>query len=106
MNNTRKRIDAAIQREKMQRIKTREFIHMLQNKCKHTDVVETSLGTHPPFRVCRECGYAEQGWGCGYWKLNGPGPDTPQLPERVCSSLVTIRVLSQEEMNNVRYART
>lgn len=24
----------------------------------------------PPFRVCKPCGYAEEGWGTGYQKLN------------------------------------
>lgn len=23
----------------------------------------------PPFRVCRKCGYAEEGWYCGYYLL-------------------------------------
>lgn len=48
-------------------------------KCKHSKskVVEVNPteykfieNNEPPFRICKNCGYAEEGWGCGYWKLD------------------------------------
>lgn len=32
-----------------------------------------------PFRVCRDCGYAEEGWGCGYDKLHRNNHDIPEM---------------------------
>jgi hypothetical protein len=51
----------------------------LQNQCKHPkelsldgDSVDSHFGgvLFRPMRVCRLCGYAEEGWGAGYWKLS------------------------------------
>jgi hypothetical protein len=30
----------------------------------------------PQFHVCRTCGYAEEGWGAGYWKLTAKPTET------------------------------
>ena len=43
--------------------------------CPHEKVVEGDYvprdysDSSPCFRVCTVCGYAEEGWGAGYWKL-------------------------------------
>jgi len=51
----------------------------LQERCKHPRELAidgVSVPSHfggmlfRPFRVCRLCGYAEEGWGAGYWKLS------------------------------------
>lgn len=53
----------------------RELINF-QVSCKHSQVIEGEyspgkfFGSLPPFRVCTRCGYAEDGWGCGYTMLN------------------------------------
>ena len=49
----------------------------MQRRCKHPHaaIVEgeyrppTYFSAMPPFRVCKRCGYAEQGWHCGYTYL-------------------------------------
>lgn len=61
-------------------------------KCKHpeSEIVEgeyISTGPYshdwdgecatPPFRVCKICGFAEQGWGCGYKVL---APNNYHIP--------------------------
>jgi hypothetical protein len=52
-----------------------ETIVDVQGKCSHDEIVEGEyrkgeyLGSQPPFSVCISCGYAEQGWGCGYTYL-------------------------------------
>jgi hypothetical protein len=49
-----------------------------QFECLHTSVVEADYESpswgpaYPPFRVCKNCGLAEKGWGCGYQVLRGP----------------------------------
>ena len=47
--------------------------------CEHQDVVEGEYGGNctasPPFRVCKLCGYTEEGWYCGYTLLNGNYPE-------------------------------
>lgn len=58
--------------------KKKAFIIKSVAKCKHpvSSVVEGEykefhyLNSCPPFRVCKDCGYAEEGWGCGYNKLD------------------------------------
>ena len=36
-------------------------------------------GAEPPFRVCRRCGYSEQGWDCGYFRLYPNNYSIPRL---------------------------
>lgn len=58
-----------------------EVIKRVQSECPHNDIVEGNsvqyFIAYPPFAVCKDCGYAEEGWGCGYDKLgwrNGKKP--------------------------------
>lgn len=60
------------------REKLRKTRRQVQKYCDHPqkEIVEgeyrsDTWGHHhiPPFRVCKLCGYAEEGWHCGYWKL-------------------------------------
>lgn len=63
------------------RIAEREaFIRKLQAKCEHpvealrdAPFVGGTVIDQKPFRVCTLCGYAEEGWGCGYLKLRVGG---------------------------------
>ena len=49
----------------------------LQLACPHSDLMEVDyrsdpFGGHnhsPPWRVCKDCGFAEEGWNCGYQVL-------------------------------------
>lgn len=52
------------------KIKTCEhpISYVLQGKWKPNDAVYFNNG-EPEFRVCTICGYAEEGWGCGFQKL-------------------------------------
>jgi len=49
------------------------------DKCPHELVLEAEAKSsdyhshRPPFRSCRECGLAEEGWGTGYKKLKNEG---------------------------------
>lgn len=54
----------------------RNIISDVQDNCAHGDVLEANYRPsgngffgEPPFRVCRDCGYAEEGWDCEYLKL-------------------------------------
>ena len=40
----------------------------LQEQCTHEVVIE--LDSTPPHRLCLMCGVEEEGWGCGYKRLN------------------------------------
>lgn len=56
-----------------------------------------------PFRVCRACGLAEEGWGCGYWKLDfGYREAIPRMDRDSARRYVT-RFFTQEAMNTLRY---
>jgi hypothetical protein len=51
-----------------------ELIEAEQRACEHPIIYEADykkgvIMTHRPFRVCAHCGYAEEGWGTGYWGL-------------------------------------
>ena len=81
----------------------------LFRECPHPDneVVEGRfkdngwLGCTRPFRVCRLCGYAEEGWGMGYWKLAKPGTTIPSLPYDDARKYVR-RQFSQDEQWEAR----
>lgn len=60
--------------------------------------------TRPPFRVCTHCGYAEQGWGAGYWKLPSDY-DVAELPREVAYRYVVGGVVSQEDMMGPEHDR-
>lgn len=56
-----------------------------------------------PFRVCRICGYAEQGWNVGYWKLNAPYGTVPTLSREEAWKFVR-KHFSQDELWEMRKA--
>lgn len=89
-----------------------ELITQTQNKCKHpaNEIVEGDYRsyqyldrTDPPFRVCRACGYAEEGWGCGYWKL-GKYSSVPRLSHDDAWKFI-LKFYSQEKLNELRFGR-
>lgn len=62
-----------------------KLISSIKKNCKHpvSHIVEIPYkprGSHdwdgevsdPPYRICKICGYKEEGWGCGYNKLKYP----------------------------------
>ena len=63
------------ERSKMS-LKIDQLEAILMTKCPHPfeavreGSYSASYSTTPPMRVCTDCGYAEEGWGCGYWKLD------------------------------------
>lgn len=75
---------------KKMEVKKKELVTKLQAKCKHPmkSVIEAEympsesefFNALPPFRVCTLCGYAEEGWGCGYDKLTCPPTESYDVP--------------------------
>lgn len=60
----------------------------------------------PPFRVCTICGYAEEGWGCGYWKLAPRIYDIKPISRNKAYTYVTKGVLSQEKLSNLKFKKS
>lgn len=61
----------------------------------------------PPMRVCIDCGYAEEGWGCGYWKLETSwqlNDSVPKLEQSEAFKFVR-RFWTQDMMDMVRFAK-
>lgn len=96
------------------RAKIDKRIEALQNKmealkkaCRHprAAILEGRYASgsfaFPPFRVCTECGYAEEGWGCGYWKLGKS--NVPEVSRDEAMRHVQGDVLTQGEMSKNRY---
>lgn len=88
-------------------------LKLLFKTCKHPkdQVVEgdvlrfTYIGSiHPPFRVCKQCGYAETGWGCGYYKLNWPRSKILTIQRDVAERFVR-RKVSQDEMWKMKHKK-
>lgn len=82
-----------------------------QKKCSHpaSEILEAEYvgGTYfstPPFRVCKLCGYAEEGWHCGYWKLRDDNP-VPSVSREAAMKYVIGGVLSQKQMSDLRFGR-
>lgn len=55
----------------------KELIEKFQNSCSHpiSNILEapykenTYINSYPPFRVCKKCGYHEEGWYTSYHRL-------------------------------------
>lgn len=60
----------------------------------------------PPMRVCTDCGYAEEGWGCGYWKLDTDyNVAVPKLSRDEAFKHVR-KFLPQYKMDEIRFVRS
>ncbi len=83
---------------------------IMQETCQHpTDELlevayEPSMffDARPPFRVCKLCGYAEEGWGCGYWKLNAPREEIAQISREKARRDYVLKFYYQEEITKRR----
>lgn len=87
-----------------------EYVKEVQSTCPHPeesiregDMDQRFGATVPPFRVCVECGYAEQDWHIGYWKL---APQTysgiPRLSPDEAQKYVA-RFFTQEDIVALKY---
>jgi hypothetical protein len=81
-----KRLEARVNKlQEEYRVKLRVF----QRECKHPNVLECAYtemhygNCLPPRRVCKDCGLAEDGWGCGFQKLRQPDEYRTSLRERI-----------------------
>ena len=86
------------------RTKKEKVIRAYQEKCRHprNEIIGSRWGS-PEFRVCRVCGYAENGHGCGYWKLapNEYG-SVPVMDDDEARKFV-LRRLTQDQINAMRH---
>lgn len=82
----------------------------LMTKCPHliealreAKAVSSSWSATPPMRVCTDCGYAEEGWHCGYWKLDTDyGVEIPKLSRDAAFKFVR-KFWTQNAMAELRY---
>lgn len=102
------RFDAKIDKLEKER---EEIVARGQKYCPHptSEILEGEYKrghyfTSPPFRVCKLCGYAEDGWHCGYWKLQDNDP-VPSVSREMAMKYVIGGVLSQEELSKKRFNR-
>lgn len=64
----------------------RQTIALIQTVCQHKNLVECEYKDHgrfgysPPYRMCTNCGLAEEGWGCGYTVLKDSITTEPVNP--------------------------
>ena len=87
----------------------------MQAACKHPadDILEVpyeqdSLGGSyhtRPFRVCKLCGLAEQGWGCGYWKLKAFGEEIPRISREKARRDYVLKFYDQEDLSKLRHLK-
>lgn len=87
-------------------------IHRMQNECKHPNILEAEYQSDtlggcyhtPPFHVCVDCGLAEEGWGCGYWRLDTRG-EVPRISREKARRDYVLTFRTQEQMNKERYGK-
>lgn len=88
----------------------------LMDKCPHhydslregTFVSSGGFGSAtPPLRVCIDCGYAEEGWGCGYWKLSTSWELNDAIPKLTRDEAFKFvrRFWTQDMMDMVRFSK-
>lgn len=106
MMSSIEKLDKQIEALKAKRKKQLQKTH---TTCKHPidEVVDGKyrdgyFGATPPFRVCKLCGYAEEGWNCGYWKLHKNKYDIPQLDHDDAWKYVK-EFHSQDDMYKLQY---
>lgn len=66
-----------------------ELVERVQRECTHPadGIYEAPyvkagwLSAQPPYRVCLRCGWAEEGWGCG-WQLLRTADESYERPPR------------------------
>lgn len=91
---------------------------LAQSTCEHPSILEgnyhsdtSGLCLHqPPFRVCYDCGYAEEGWHCGYSFLThgSYGEDElriPQIDRDRAREFVRGRIIRNDDHTEVRLGR-
>lgn len=94
--------------EEIDKLKSRKetMVKLMQDNCKHPEEsllesksIPSSFGgtLFRPLRVCRLCGYAEEGWGAGYWKISNTYSELPVVSREVAWRFVR-KFVSQEEM--------
>lgn len=72
--------------------------------CLNANCVESKSGFDeplPPFRVCANCGYAEEGWYCGYKFLAHDGQEIPTMSREGAQSFVAVQVLCKETVAEI-----
>ena len=92
--------------EELETKKTR-LIEKMHAKCEHPneEILEVryheykyDFGIDRPFRVCKACGYAEEGWGCGYKKLERFGVEFPTISREQAFFEYVVKYYSQDEL--------
>ena len=85
------------------------YIKSMQAACDHPkeQIVEGgyissewSNNHTPPFRVCKLCGYSEEGWGCGYNKLQGYNCGIPTIDRNKAMMYTIGRMVEQKRSYN------
>ena len=91
-----------------------ETLLIMQEECDHP--VEEWLETphkpqgyityaSGPIRVCKLCGYAEEGWGCGFWKLEDYDLDIPQIKRDTAHQNFILKLYTQRDLNAIRFKK-
>ena len=108
----RQRLAAMDEKVKAIQDKREQLIRDAMLNCKHPieEVIEgdyesTMFSTWAPFRVCKICGYAEEGWGSGYTRLHGNVYSHDILCEvkRRYAEKFVIKKFSQNDQYVMRY---
>lgn len=104
-----KPIFCLVERAFVYRKQADDLINQAIRVCKHPKkyIVEVEYKKYQyidscdaPYRVCTRCGYAEEGWGCGYWKL-APNAEVRSAKRKDIEYINQFN--TQEKMNKKRY---
>jgi hypothetical protein len=93
-------------------VQRQKALAKLHAGCKHpvSEILEgryepesTYAYAKPEFRVCKLCGYAEEGWGSGFWKLaRGIYDGIPQLSRDEAFKYV-LKFHTQDDLYKLKY---
>lgn len=84
------------------------MILALQAKCPHPaeEIFEVPYeGEYfvlRPFRVCTLCGLGEEGWGCGYFKLD-TSKKVYEVKNRETAMSQVLKFYRQSDLNEIRF---
>jgi hypothetical protein len=92
--------------------KRKALISHRHKSCKHpiSQIIQGKwrdnewLHPDPEFRVCKICGYAEEGWGCGFWNLAPNNYNIPEVSREEARKHVLV-FLTRHQMNKLRFPK-
>lgn len=97
----KEQLEEQLEQERIQAQLTCSHEHVVEGKYEELEYVAHTI---PPFRGCMNCGYAEEGWGCGYSLLK-PNEEVNEIDRNKALAYVIGDIIRNEDHCDVKFGR-